>query len=116
MAGASIEWSGDDGVIRAMQAYEQKVYEAVRRIAQYWSPVVEAYAKDEAAWVDRTGNARQGLQGLVEDLSETMVAITLKGGVDYQIWLELKPRYAIILPTLEAHYGEVSRMLKDVFS
>lgn len=113
----SIEWSGDDGVIQAMRDYEGKIYEAIRRIAQYWAPVIEAYAVDNAPWTDRTGNARQGLQGLPEDISETIVAIALKGGVDYQIWLEIRNqgRYAIIMPTLEAHYGEVQRMLKEVF-
>lgn len=112
----SIEWTGGDGIINAMRAYEQRVYLAIRRIAEYFAPVIEGYAKENAAWVDRTGNARQGLQGLVEDISETMVAVVLKGGVEYQIWLELKPRYAIILPSLEAHYGEVQRILKEVFS
>ncbi len=113
----TIEWSGDDGIIAGMLAYEKRVYEAIRRLAEYFAPVIETYAKDNAPWTDRTGNARQGLQGLTEDISESIVAIVLKHGVDYGIWLELMAggRYSIIGPALEAHYGEVLRILKEVF-
>lgn len=41
----------------------------------------------------------------------------LKHGVDYGINLELMfgGRYSIIGPALEAHYGEVMRILQEVF-
>lgn len=48
MANTSIEWSGDDGIIAGMLAYEKKVYEAIRRLAEYFAPVIETYAKDTA--------------------------------------------------------------------
>ena len=118
MSDLRIEWAGDREMLARLDEYGRRVQLAVRRVAQYWSPVVEAYAKDNAPWTDRTGNARQGLQGLVEDMAESSVAIVLKGGVDYQIYLETRwaGRYAIILPTLEAHYDGVMRMVREIFA
>ena len=63
---------------------------------------VEAYAKENAPWSDRTGDARAGLtargqQRLVQ------YSITLFHTVEYGLWLEVRwsGRYAIIRPTLE---------------
>lgn len=101
-----------------LNVYQQKVYGAVHMIGEYWAPVIERAAKEDAPWTDRTGNARRGLQGFVQDLSETTVAIYLKHGMEYGIHLELEyqGRYAIIIPTLEAHYKPISAMLHKVFS
>jgi len=117
MAKTSIEWSGDDGVIAAMSAYEQKVYTAIRMVANYWAPVIETWMKENRPWVDRTGAARAGLQGLVVELSRDVVAIEAKHGVTYGVWLELMwgGKYSVIAPALESHYDHVMRMLREVF-
>lgn len=102
---------------RGFTNYYQTALQALHAIAEYYAPIIESEAKTGAPWTDRTGNARQGLQGLVEDLSETTVALYLTHGMEYGIFLELKNqgRYAIILPTLEAKYGEISQTLQQVF-
>jgi len=107
----------DSEVQRGLDNYYRTVLEALHAVATYYAPIVEAYAKDNASWTDQTGNARQGLAGLVEDLSETTVALYLKHGMDYGKFLELKyqGRYAIILPTLEAHYTDINNTLQQVF-
>lgn len=66
---------------------------------------VEEYAKDNAPWDDRTGDARDGLKAVGEQRLVTYT-ITLFHTVDYGIWLEVRwdGKYAIILPTLE-HMG-----------
>lgn len=113
---SSIEF--DDGeVIRNLTVYRGKVHQACVAVANYFAPVVEAEAKSNASWQDRTGNARQGLTGFVEDVSETVVELYLAHRVTYGIPLELRnsARYAIILPTLEAHYSAIFSMLQDVF-
>lgn len=114
-----IEWGGTDRIIiQGMRDYEQRVYDAINYVADYFAPVLEEFAKSNAIWVDRTGAARQTLHGFKVELAKDIVAIYLAGGVDYQIFLELKNqgRYAIILPTLEAHYGEITSMLRQIFS
>lgn len=112
-----MEWRGVDGMQRNMTAYGSRVNDAVHRVAQYFAPVVEAEAKANAPWTDRTGNARQGLRGFVEDLSASTVAIYLTHSVEYGVNLELKyqGRYAIILPTLESRYADVKKMLDGIF-
>jgi hypothetical protein len=63
---------------------------------------VEAYAKANASWEDRTGDARAGLTA---EGRQRLVAyyIDLYHTVDYGIWLEVRwsGKYAIIIPTLE---------------
>lgn len=108
---------GLDGILANMDVYERKIYQAVHSVGEYFSPIVESEAKANASWVDRTGNARQGLHGFVEDVSESIVLLVLQHKMEYGIFLELshQGRYAIILPTLEAHYNAVKQMLDEVF-
>jgi hypothetical protein len=69
---------------------------------------VEAYAKLNAPWNDRTGEARDGL---VADLYEEdgEIVLELAHSVDYGIWLETieDGTFAIIMPTLEALGPEI---------
>jgi hypothetical protein len=113
----TMEWRGDADMLGRMLEYGQKVQEAVHQVAEYWAPVIETSAKQNAPWTDRTGNARQGLRGFVEDLSATSVALYLTHSVEYGIYLELnyQGRYAIIMPTLEAHYQPIKDMLDGIF-
>lgn len=109
--------SGLDGILANMDVYEQKIYTAMHNVALYFAPVVESEAKTNATWTDRTGNARQGLHGFVEDVSASVVLLVLQHKMEYGIFLELANggRYAIILPTLEAHYNAVKSMVDEVF-
>lgn len=111
---SSIQLTGVDTIRRNMEIYQQRVMDTCRAIAEYFAPIVESEAKENAPWQDRTGNARQGLAGLVEDISASVVALHLIHGMDYGVWLELKNsgRYAIILPTMEAHYQDVIDTLR----
>jgi hypothetical protein len=66
---------------------------------------VEAYAKENAPWEDRTGDARDGLTAKGQQrLFE--YRIILYHTVDYGIWLEVRwnGKYAIIVPTI-IHMG-----------
>ena len=118
MPSVSIEWRGDDKILQRMSEYERKVLEAVVGVADYFTPVIESYAKDNAPWTDRTGNARQSLHAFTQVLARDTVALYLAHGVNYGVFLELahQGRYAIIMPTLEAHYTAISQMLQEIFS
>ena len=74
---------------------------------------VEQYAKDNAKWDDRTGDARSGLTALGQQRLSTYT-ITLFHTVDYGIWLEVRwaGKYAIILPTIQAMGPELMRELE----
>lgn len=67
-----------------------------------------AYAKANAPWTDRTGNARNGLDVDVYH-SNGEVVLDLFHTVDYGQWLETiqSGDLAIIMPTLERFAAEV---------
>lgn len=111
---ASVEWVGIDEINRNLDVFARKIHEAMLGVATYFAPVLETDAKNNASWTDRTGNARQGLNGFAEDVSATVVEIYLAHKMDYGVWLELKKRYAIILPTIESHYNAIFNMLERV--
>lgn len=103
-------------IVANLNIYRSKIHQACVAVGNYFAPVVEAEAKANANWTDRTGNARQGLTGFIDDVSVSMVILYLSHRVTYGIFLELSNsgRYAIILPTLENHYKAIFDMLQDV--
>ena len=64
---------------------------------------LEGYAKLNAPWQDRTGNARAGLKGAV-NREKNAITISIAHSVDYGIYLERSNsgRFAILAPTLTA--------------
>ena len=112
-----LEWHGVDEMLKALDDYERRVLKAVEEVAKYFAPVIEGYAKDEAPWTDRTGNARQSLFTAVE-VAEDVVNLYLSHHVEYGFWLEfaMAGKYAIIWPTLEAHFDEIMDALNGIFA
>lgn len=80
----------------------ERVKRAAWVTAQSMAPEVENHMKINAPWVDRTGNARNGLAAVAYREGND-IGITLYGQVDYQVWLETRfeGRYAIIQPTID---------------
>lgn len=65
---------------------------------------MEAYAKSNAPWKDRTTDAREGLHTVVvHDKRREESTIWLAHGVGYGIWLETMQggAFAIIMPTIQ---------------
>jgi hypothetical protein len=112
-----IEWRGDSAMITAMHTYEGRVYDAIDAVATYFAGVFEAYAKANAPWTDRTGNARQSLYAFTQRLGQDVVALYLAHGVDYGIYLEVanEGRYAVVWPTIQAHLTAIAQMLAGIF-
>lgn len=78
--------------------YTQAIFHGTQRVLQEQAAEMEAWAKANAPWQDRTGAARAGLHATVEGN-----AITLAHGVDYGLWLEIanQGKYAIIAPAID---------------
>ena len=112
-----VEWTGREDVKRRMGLYAVAVKQTVWNVAEYWSPIMETYAKQNAPWTDRTANPRQSLWCRPMRISDDAVAIILSHGMDYGIWLEIcwQGRYAIIWPTLQAHLTRIADMLQSIF-
>lgn len=102
------EWRGREEVKAGMRRYGADVRRAKHSLALSWVSTLESYAKSNARWDDRTGNARQALYVSVHSSDDT-TAIYLSHGVDYGVYLELlhQGRFAVILATLEAHYKPI---------
>lgn len=109
----------------AAEALERKKA-GLYALLQNWAGQVEGYAKTHAAWVDRTGHARQGLHAGVDVRGDTFI-LYLSHGVEYGVWLELacKPRelrkalwykpgpYSIVIPTMQAHAPRIGQTVRD---
>ena len=100
-------------IVRGIDSYKGRLLAAVGALADYFAARMQAYAQQNAPWHDRTGAARAGLRG-VAIKAATAVTIILATTVSYGIYLELahQGRYQILLPTLEAHYGQILAALR----
>lgn len=113
-----IRWITPPSVLAdAVERYGDRVLVAVAAVAQYVAATMQNDAKSTARWTDRTGNARSGLFGTAEaDFAAKVVVLYLSHGavIDYGVYLELanSGRYAVIMRTMQAHYGELMEMLK----
>lgn len=78
------------------------ILERTEQEAEGFAPQIEEYAKLNAPWEDRTGDARAGLTAEVDTEGEEVV-ISLSHSVGYGLYLETieSGQFAIIMPTLE---------------
>ncbi len=88
-------------LLSGMANAENKVDAAVRMYAETGALKLQNYAKQNAPWTDRTGQARQRLTSYVSAVSNGY-KIALSHGVAYGIWLELahEKRFSIIPQTI----------------
>jgi len=94
-----------DSLTPALKQMKPALRRNVYQVMRFHAPSLEAKAKTDATWTDRTGNARSSLNASVEVLGPSTFALVLAGGVKYQIWLEVRfaGRYAVIMPTIRAY-------------
>jgi hypothetical protein len=109
-----------DPLTPGLAAAGAKAQAFLERATTYHALRAEAYAKINAGWTDRTGNARQGLAS-VGSSAPGHHEIVLYHSVPYGIWLEVRfaGKYAIIRPTIEheaPEYFDTARgLLKAMF-
>ena len=123
----------------AVRAYGERVKAAVFAVGVYMAQVILNYAKQYAAWTDRTANARSALHAIVAagegkeqriegtvpseaeevvQVAANLVVIFLSHGMWYGKYLETiaAGKWAIIMPALQAHYGQVMQMLREILN
>ena len=95
-------------VYKKLSLLKTRLPQALDALADVGAQKMEAYAKPNAPWTDRTGNARLRLHGEHERTNDEL-RIIISHGVDYGIWLELahEKRFAILLETLTEVSPEV---------
>jgi hypothetical protein len=110
LSGIFMRNSLNAGIAAAAMSFPHHLEEEVLDTA------VEAleYAKENAPWEDRTGDARDGLDVDVRWESHEIVW-EMFHTVDYGIYLETRwnGKFAIIMPTLEMFSPEIGRGLSE---
>lgn len=91
-----------DSLTPNLKALLPRVDAAVDIVFDYFEAQASSYARENAPWVDRTGNARNGLAA--KHVATPMVehVLVIYHTMPYGIWLEVRwsGRYAIIGPTM----------------
>lgn len=106
------ELNFDPAVVRKqLEAFRDKMLEAIDYNVTQNAKILEAYAKANKPWKNQSGQAQQRLQGTAQQTAPAEWTITLAHGVSYGIFLELchEAKYAIIQPTIIAKSGDVMR-------
>ena len=100
-------------LVPRLDDYRERLLAALKALADHFAARIEAYAKTNAPWTDRTEAARQGLRAFAAETA-TGVVLYLVHSVSYGVFLELAHagRFAIIGPTLETFYGEIARAVR----
>jgi len=98
-----IQFTGVEQLARAMQDHDQKVKRIIAGQFLWAEGEAVTYAKRNAPWTDRTGNARAGLFAKASSIDRGMAfELVMAGSVFYQIFLETRfsGKYAILMPTV----------------
>lgn len=98
---ARVEFTKDSltpGLANFSPVVKRNIYQVLR----FHESGIASRAKANAPWIDRTGNARNGLRATVAVEGPNTYALILYHSVSYGIWLEVAHagRYAIIMPTI----------------
>lgn len=129
-------------LIKGIEDYGEKALIAIQAVANYWGQLVQNQARENAAWEDRTGNARGGLFFAVDgfglnpligevtpEATSEMSDVTIESGdkdtliitlghtVFYGKFLELSNggMYAIIMTTIEGNLSTLDQMMQETF-
>lgn len=109
--------AGSDTVNRNLLEWTDRRKAAIRAFAERTASDMEAYAKPNAPWQNRTGNARQGLFGYAFE-RDTQLILRIAHSVDYGVYLELahQAKYAILEPTAKRFapqfFEDVQRLVR----
>lgn len=91
-----------------IERYKAAMRQGMVNLLLYYAARIEADMKTNAPWDDQTSNARQTLAAFVHEGTNQIVLVA-KQQMTYGVYLELANggRYAIVMPTLQAYYGDV---------
>lgn len=107
----------EESVIQNLHEYEDRVNEAILKLAELNVKEAENTARANRPWTDDTGMAAQGLKGTA-DKDRDGVRMVLAHTVEHGLYLELAMgrRFAIIEETLRRQATQAYRDLKELLS
>lgn len=79
---------------------------------------MEDWAKENAKWINRTGNARKGLKATVDWEDYFNLVVTMSHKVDYGPWLELcySGNYSILKPAIDRYKDEFIKEWENIIT
>jgi hypothetical protein len=115
MARRSITWD-DRTLYNRLRTFNARADRFLTAAIGYHATRAQSYARSNARWTDRTGNARNGLFAKAER-DAPKYRIVIGGSVPYQVWLEVRfsGRYAILRPTVDHEAPELMRTVSTMF-
>lgn len=104
--------------IRDCTQYRVRFQVAILTLAEVAATKMEAYAKNNRPWTDRTGNARQKLAGDAAWVTRDKIMIVVAHHMSYGYWLELahQRKYKILEESVEKCVPELYRALRRLVS
>jgi hypothetical protein len=112
----SITWEANSLLPRVL-GLDKLIEARVGAVMDHFAAQMQASARSNAPWNDRTTNARNGLFAKqVHDSNEW--SIVLHHTVPYGVWLETRwnGKYAIIMPTINTYSPMVMKALSSVLN
>ncbi len=96
-------------------AVEKRIRAAIGLYGDTAAKKMEAEAKENRPWQDRTSQAKNRMLGSFDWRGDEAV-ITLSGNVDYHVYLELGygKRYSILVPTIHNNASEILKGYKKL--
>lgn len=106
----------NDTLTPALRGMEARTHRRIAAATRRQSLLTQNYARRNAPWRDRTGNARNGLFTIAAS-DQKKHRIVLFHSVPYGIWLEVRwsGRYEIIRPSIREGGGQLMRTLEGIF-
>ena len=104
-------------VMANIPKFTESLAEAAHSVVDKVFIDAENYAKENAKWIDRTGDARRGLQKV--DLSDKdRILFYLTTQMPYGVWLELanQGKYQILRPTMTVYEPKLIKALNNLGS
>jgi len=102
--------AGSENVLNNFRAYVGRTKATLHALGDHYAQKMEGEAKPAAPWTDRTGDARRGLFGSVEE-RDSQLLIRLSGSERHNVYLELanQGKYAVIGPTVKRNAPDFIR-------
>lgn len=89
-------------LLKGLEEREDRIKSSLGLYADVVAKKMEAHAKINKPWIDRTGRAKQSLNSSWKWIGD-VARVELSHGVDYGLYLEFcnEKKYAIIKPTID---------------
>lgn len=108
----------DKGILDGLEKLRSRAEKKLRVYADTSALKMENKAKNDAKWIDRTGDARRSIKGFAKKATnKEAIRITLQDGVYYGKYLEYcnGGKYAVIEPTVDSEAPQLVEGMKDLF-